>query len=433
MIRALSRLSRHDGGGISVITALVLPAFVGTLGLGIEVSYWLLHNRSLQNAADSAVIAASQAGANGYVAQAKAIARQYGLIDGADGVTVTASNTATCPSGGTSCYSVTIADAVPTYVGALINYLGTAMVGGVRSTLISARAIALPGAVAREYCLVALASTPGTFGIDSRGSPKADLTGCGVRSNANMRCTGHDLEANFGDAVGTNDGCGIIKTSGVAANFVDPYADKIATLPADACGGSYPKVGSLPTSNKWSGAKTLTSTTIICGDLLLTGNVTITAPSDAVLIIRNGQLALNGSTLQTAAGSGLALVFTGANDASHSHIPSGSGGLDIAAPTSGTWSGVALYQDPALTVNIAMPNAASQPTWAMTGLVYLPRVDLSFSGSVGKSSAGAQCTVIIANSIATNGTGLVLSTMACGAAGLTTPTNGGAGRAVLTG
>lgn len=425
---------RDDHGAISIITALVLPAFIGVLGLGIEVSYWLLEDRSLQNAADSAVIAASQAGAIGYVAQAKAVARQYGLVDGADGVTVAASNTATCPGGGTAtCYSVTIKNSVPVYVGALVNYLGTTTVGGVNSTRISAMAIASPGSVSHEYCLISLASAPGTLGIDSKGSPKADLTGCGVRSNSNMKCAGHDLNATFGDAVGTNSGCGGTPSSGVVDAFADPYAGKGASLPADACGGAYPKVGSLPTGNKWSGAKTLTATTTICGDLQLTGNVTVTAPSDAVLVIRNGQLAMNGYKLQTAAGSSLAIVFTGVNNAVHGHSPTGSGGLDITAPTTGTWSGVALYQDPALTVNVAMPNAASQPTWAFSGLIYLPNVDLNFSGSVGKSSYGAQCTVIIAKTIALKGTGIVLSTMACGVAGLSTPTNGATGRAILTG
>lgn len=432
MIAAQPRLWRNERGAISVITALVLPAFIGTLGLGIEVSYWLLRNRSLQNAADSAAIAASQAG-TGYAAQAKAVTRQYGLVDGAKGVTVTASNTAACPSGGSDCYSVTVADTVPTYVGALVNYLGTASVGGVRSTRISAMAIASPGSTSHEYCLVALASAAGTLGIDSKGSPKADLTGCGVRSNSDMSCAGHNLNATFGDASGTNSGCGATQTSGVAGSFADPYASKISSLAADACGGSYPKVGSLPAGNKWSGAKTLTSMTTICGDLQLTGNVTITAPSDAVLVIRNGQMAMNGYKLQTASGSGLALVFTGANNAAYGHSPTGNGGLDITAPTMGAWSGIALYQDPALTVNVAMPNAASSPTWAFSGLVYLPKVNLNFSGSVGKSSYGAQCTVIIANTVALNGTGIILSTMACGVAGLTTPTNGSTGRGMLAG
>lgn len=427
-----ARLLRHQGGAISVMTALMLPALIGTLGLGFEVSHWLLRNRSLQNAADSAVIAAASAG-TGFVAQARAVARHYGLVDGVAGISVAVSDIAACPGGGTNCFSVTITDSVPSYVGGLVGYLGTVTVGGVKSTRISARAIASPAAIVREYCLIALDSTPGVNAIDARGSPKADLKGCGVRSNADMLCTGHDLVANWGDAVGVNDGCGIVRRSGIAPNNVDPYAARATSLPADACGNSYPKIGSLPAGNRWSGSRTLPSATTICGDLQLTGNTTVVAPSDAVLIIRNGRLAMNGFRLQTASGSGLAIVFTGTNDVGHFHMPSGSGALDIAAPTTGTWAGVAMYQDPALTVNVAIPNAASQPTWLFSGLVYVPKVNLSFSGSVGKSTAGANCTAIMANTIATNGTGLVLSTMACGAAGLVTPTNGATGRGVLTG
>ena len=427
------RFGRDDRGTISVITALAMPAFIGMLGLGIEISYWLLHNRSLQNAADSAVIAASQAGTSIYIAQAKAVARQYGLIDGSNGVTVTAINTAPCPAGGSTCYRVTIANTVPTYVGALVNYLGTTTVGGIKSTRISASAIASPGPASGEYCLVALSSAVNVNTIIANGAPKADLTGCGVRSNSDMRCNGHDLNASFGDAAGINDGCGAVRNSSVATVFVDPYAGRAASLPADACGGAYPKVGSLPVGNRWTGARTLTTTTTICGDLQLTGDVTVSGPSDAVLIIRNGRLAMNGFKLQTAAGSGLAIVFTGTNNASHHHMPSGNGALDIAAPTTGTWAGVALYQDPALTVNVDIPGAAKDPTWAITGLIYTPKVDLSFSGSTGKASTGAKCTVIIANSISVNGTGLVLSTSQCGAAGLTTPTNGVAGRGSLVG
>ena len=433
MIRTWLPFAPDERGAISVLTALVLPAFIGTLGLGIEVSYWLLHNRSLQNAADSAVIAASQAGAAGYVAQARAVARHYGLVDGANGVTVTASNAAACPGGGSNCYSVTIANAVPTYVGALVSYLGTTAVGGVRSTRISAIAIASPGAASGEYCLVALSNAAGVNTIRSSGAPKADLTGCGVRSNSDMRCNGDDLKASFGDASGTNNGCGGTRNSNVPAPFVDPYAARAANLPADPCGGSFPKVGALPTGNRWTGVKTLASTTTICGDLQLTGDVTIIAPSNAVLIIRNGQLAMDSFALKTAFGSGLALVFTGTNSASHSHTPSGTGDLDITAPTTGPWSGVALYQDPSLTVNVAMPSAASKPTWAFSGLVYLPKLDLDFSGSVGRSSTGATCTVIVANTVSLNGTGFVLSTSACGAAGLATPTNGNGGRGMLTG
>lgn len=418
-------------GAVSLITALALPALIGTLALGTEVSYWLVKNRTLQNAADSAVIAASIDASANYLIEAKSVAARYGLVDGAGGVVVIASNAATCPDGGTNCYSVKIATTLPNYLGKIIGYVGNSTVGGVNGTMLSAIAIAKPSGAAHEYCLVALASSGADPGVSSSGAPMADLSGCGVMSNTGERCNGHDLGAAYGDAVGTDSGCGAVQRSN-AKPFVDPYQGLAAKLPADPCGGVYPQTA-LPTTNKWSGTKSLGSVTTICGDLQLTGNVSIVAPSDAILIIRNGELMMQGFNFVTASGSGLAVIFTGSNSALYFHIPDGSGALDITAPTTGTWAGVALYQDPALTVGVQMPNAASAPSWAFSGLVYVPHVDLDFRGSVGKGSAGKRCTVIVANSVTIKGTGLVLSTVECGAAGLATPTNGLGGRGVLVG
>lgn len=429
----LAAFARDQRGGVSVLTALALPALIGSLALGTEVSFWMVKNRRLQNAADSAVIAASIAGGANYLAQAKAVTARYGLIDGADGVTVTASNAATCPTGETNCYRVTVATSIPVYLGAVVGYLGNTVVDGAKSTSVSANAIAKPGGTAKSYCLVGLASDGTTPAIASSGAPKADLSGCGVASNTAARCNGHDLKAAFGDAVGTNNGCGAIPTSN-AKPFVDPYAALVSRLPADACGGQYPQItNNLPNSNKWLGTKSLGSVTTICGDLQLTGAVTVTAPSNAVLIIRNGRLDTNGYKLQTANGSGLAIVFTGVNNALYTHTPTGSGDLDIAAPTTGDWSGVAIYTNPSLTVGVQMPKAASDPTWAISGLIYTPRANLEFKGSVGKGTNGKLCTVIVANSVTIKGTGLVLSTMECGIAGLSAPTNGASGRGVLAG
>src|SRR6185436_1044874 len=112
-----------------------------------------------------------------------------------------------------------------------------------------------------------------------------------------------------------------------------------------------------------------------CGDVQLTGDVTIDAPSTAVLVIENGQLDTNGFTIRTADGSQLTIVFSGDNSGTYSHIPTGGGTMDIQAPKSGPWSGVAMYQDPSLTSGIDMSEAGNSPTWDITGLVYLPHAD----------------------------------------------------------
>ena len=116
---------------------------------------------------------------------------------------------------------------------------------------------------------------------------------------------------------------------------VDPYSLLAENIPSDTC-GAYPQAPSkkkdppLPASNLWSGTKSLGSNVIVCGDLQLTGDVTINAATGAVLVIENGSLFTNGYTLQTSVGSGLTVVFSGTNSGGYTHAPSGGGMLDIA-------------------------------------------------------------------------------------------------------
>jgi hypothetical protein len=169
----------------------------------------------------------------------------------------------------------------------------------------------------------------------------------------------------------------------------------------------------------------------ICGDLQLTGDVTIDAPTGAVLVIQNGQLDTNGHTLSTANGSALTVVFSGDNTAGYTHAPTGGGTLDIAAPTSGAWSGVAIYQNPGLTLGVDISAAGNSPTWDITGLVYLPHSSVTFSGVVNKSSNGQSCFVLVVDNVTINGTGSILSHGGCGPAGLTMPQGTVPGRGQL--
>ena len=176
------------------------------------------------------------------------------------------------------------------------------------------------------------------------------------------------------------------------------------------CGGSYPqepakkKDPALPAANQWSGTySTLPSVKVVCGDQQLVGNTTI---NNTVLVIENGQLDTNGYTLS---GSRLTLVFSGSNNASYQHIPTGGGTLDIAAPTSGTWSGVAIYQNPSLNTNVNVTYSGNSPTWNLTGLVYLPHSSVTMSGAVNKSSKGQTCFTLVVDNITINGTGSIFA------------------------
>ena len=163
----------------------------------------------------------------------------------------------------------------------------------------------------------------------------------------------------------------------------------------------------------------------------LTGNVTVNAPSNAVLVIENGQLDTNGYSITTSSGSGLTVVFSGTNSGSYTHAPTGGGTLDISSPTTGPWKGVALYQDPSLTSGVDISAAGNSPTWDISGLVYLPHSSVTFSGAVNKASNGQSCFAMVVDNLLINGTGSILETGGCAAQGLNMPTGDLPGRGQL--
>jgi hypothetical protein len=249
-------------------------------------------------------------------------------------------------------------------------------------------------------------------------------------SNTAARCNGHDLDADYGDAAKTNSGCGDVRRSNVAP-VEDPYdklADNIPDIADANCNNVYPqrpkknKDPDLPASNRWNSTNAfLQEVKHVCGDLELTSDVTVSTPAGGtVLVIWNGGLFLNNRTLKTGLGSALTIIFAGSNG-TYSHAPEGNGTLDIAAPTSGPWKGIALYQAPHLTTGVNISEAGNSPTWKITGLVYLPRASVTFSGAVNKSSNGASCFGMVVDNITINGTGSILATGGCDEAGLELP------------
>jgi Flp pilus assembly protein TadG len=433
----LTDLGRDRRGNVTVLMAFMLPPLIGALALGFEVGNWYLITRSMQNAADSAVVAAATNGGASYATEARAVAAQYGYVNGTNNVTVSATNTAACPGGGNTCYSVQITQTVPLFLAQVIHYGGNATLGANSSPAQQLTASAVSQSSTAQYtlCLLALASS-GAQGITTNGAPKADLSGCNVMSNTSADCHGHDLKADNGLAHSTDSGCGVNQISNVPT-VTDPYVGLATHIPTNAC-ASYPQEPSkkkdpdLPASNLWSGSKSLSGNVQVCGDLQLNNDVTIDAQAGAVLVIENGQLDTNGHKLMTTSGSALTIVFSGDPlTPGYIHAPTGGGTLDFAAPTSGTWKGVAIYQDPNLSSGVDISAAGNSPTWNISGLVYLPHSSVTFSGAVDKSSNGQSCFVMVVDNITINGTGSILRTGGCAAAGLTMPVGTVPGRGQL--
>jgi Flp pilus assembly protein TadG len=433
IVRDVFRLGADQRGTIAVMMALLLPILAGGLGLGFEVSNWYLQTRAMQNAADAAVIAAATNGGSNYDVEAKAVAAQYGFVNGTNNVTVTASNTAPCPAGGNTCYSATITGLAPLYLSQVVGYQGDTTVNGAREKTLSSTAIAQQTTVQQPICLLGLSQS--AQAIRTNGAPNSNFTGCSVMSDSASTCNGSNLNANWGLAAGTNNGCGNKQQSNIPV-VTDPYYALHTNIPSNTC-SSYPQEtkhgSSWSGGTSWSGSKSLSGNVQMCGDVQLTGDVVINTPDNstgATLVIENGQLDLNGHTLSTANGSAVTLVFSGASG-SYTHYPtdnsSGQGGvLNIQAPSAGNFPGFALYQDPALTTGVDITYKGNNPTWKISGGVYLPNSNVKISGDVSQSTNGADCFVMVANTVLVDGTSNIYQQSpagsGCNLAGLNMPT-----------
>jgi Flp pilus assembly protein TadG len=457
--RCVRVIARDDRGAVSPLFALALIPLIGAFGLAMESSNWYLQQRAMQNAADSAAIAAANNGGTTlatscattpgtFDCEAKATAAKFGFVDGANNTVVGPTYlTSGCPGTASTCYKVAISKKLPLTLVQVVGYRGNTTIGTRLAQTVLASATARTRGDLAGYCLLALGTGSGSksgITINGGGGPgnatNIDLGGCDVFSNNKEVCNGSNNKANFGIGVGGT--AGSSTTCGADHEVSQPLITEASLafdslpVPANTCGAAanYHWIGdanyATQSGNHLTGPQSWgTGAHIVCGDLSLSGNTTITGASPgSILVVENGQLNLNGFTLQNASGAGMTIIFSGTGGDSHVRIPTGSGTLNIGAPTSGTWSGVALFQDPAAATQPAsgkfdITYTGNTPAFDLTGLLYMPKADLVISGAINHQIAGLACFGIVALDMAISGGGSIFPnpTSQCKLAGLTLP------------
>src|SRR5438876_427261 len=83
----IARFKDDQSGNYLVLTALLMPVLIESIGLGTDFGVAFYKQQAMQGAADSAAISAATASAN-LVVQANAVTASYGFVSGSNGVTV---------------------------------------------------------------------------------------------------------------------------------------------------------------------------------------------------------------------------------------------------------------------------------------------------------------------------------------------------------
>jgi Flp pilus assembly protein TadG len=358
-------------GNVMMITAMAMPVLIGMAGLVIEGGNWYQITRGMQNAADSAALAASSNGGATFVNEARAVASNYGYTNGAQNATVNAINTAACPTGGaTNCYRVTITQQVPLSFSRLVGFQGSTTVGTSRAVMLTAVALAAGGSPGTG-CMLTLSPNQQNATLIENNANVINVN-CDVYTNSNhaqaLRCTNNCIIRSDTFTVGgvstTGGGSllGATNATGVAG-ATNPYASL-----------TQPDVSATPCTT----STTVTTTSTInpgryCGGINLSGNRTLTMTPGVYLIhsrfnFASGAVlnALNGVTIILMDG-----ICVGTGGCAREAGIKSSVTLNIEAPTSGPYSGIAIFS-PGVTGTERLQEFSDNVTMNIRGALLAP-------------------------------------------------------------
>jgi hypothetical protein len=398
------RAARDPSGTISVMAAISLTAIIGFVGLGTEASFWYVQKRQMQSAADSAsfsAVADMKAGdtfvSGKPTAAAKAIAAQYGFVDGTNGVTVTVNNP---PSSGPN---TSLASAVEVIISQPQQRLFSSLFMS-SNPRIGGRAVsALNGG--GTPCVIAL-NDGNVTDLTINGTPTLNIPTCDLYVNSSNAGGALSLSGTARVNANSTHVVGGISISGNAslndANGTfddtnspvpDPFASANFTMPG----------GCAHTSFSSNSTQTINPGTYCNGFALTTGaNITM---NPGVYYINQGVFSVHGGATLT--GQGVTIVLTGSGGSYATvDITGGTTSLNNCTPTPcpGPIDGLAFFQDRNAPVSPPVGNGNTfngGSTMNINGGIYFPNQRVTYTG--GAASGGSDCTQLVANTIKITG------------------------------
>ena len=461
IVALAQKIRQAREGAVAIQMGLIFTAVIGMGALASEIGFVTYKHRQMQSAADAAAFGAAIAKSKSanFTLQARALTAAVGIVDGANGVTVTANNPpATGPNtANASAVEVIITQPQTLYiVGAVNSLTGSANPAGLFT--LGVRAVAMAGSGAG--CLLQLSSSANP-GVSLTGGGTISLCGCGLSVNSNaagaLTMTGGtsiNLDNNSCSAVDASQNVSMVGTgsyhngatvNGVAAPATfpdvktgqtaaaDPYAadHPMPSRPANQC----PISGTGITSSTSKGVTTITyggtytgsigSCYWPTGDVVSLGNAANMTLTGSVYYLTGGSITVSGNaTLATSPGNTETFVLTGSGTNYATFNVNNGGKVTLTAPNSGANAGIAIFGDRTAPANTSS-NFSGGSTMTINGAIYLPTQNVTFTNGAGNPTG---CTQLIAGQIAISG-GVTLSNNCAGSG--TSPISSGSGATTL--
>ena len=397
------KLKSNTKGSTLTVFAIAMPVLAGALAISIEAGYWMKTKSGLQMVADMAAYAGLQElsynGKSAAINAARLDAMQNGFTNNARGSMVVNIP----PTTGT----YTTGDAVEVLIKQKGLQFFSKIIPGAQEVTYSVRSVALT-TKGGSACLLALNPTlPGS--LDVTGSSIVNMKNCYVAVNSD------DIESTTiggsgsltaaclttaGDVSGSaNLTCGNPKTN--ANPIKDPYSSVLAPrlLNYPTCQIPQPKPGI-------KFAYTLTPGRY-CGNYSFKSLVELiptTGPNGSNLFILDGARFNFKSNFSRLVGSGVTIILM--NGAELTGINGGLT-LQLTAPSSGDYAGIAIYSDPRsqpIGANVKLNGSSSS---YIEGLIYYPTQNLEYKGNMSHS---AKCTLLVANTFTMSGNSTIETT-----------------------
>ncbi|MCK5384983.1 MAG: hypothetical protein KAJ29_05350 [Alphaproteobacteria bacterium] len=386
-------------GAIAPIVALVLPVVLGVVGLGTDVSLWMVHKRNLQLSADSAALAAGweiakessehmltsairEAQRNGYDESANGDLTIEIIEQTDDGIVVRAT-----VSQDSNAYFSRILFKDPVGVTAdadvhVSDFNGKFCVLSLSEEDSSAVSILGSAEFIAPDCGLAINSTDDKA-LSLLGSVEVDVGTVRISGGYEV---GGSVEFNYN----------LLKTN--VAALEDPYED--LEIPSySSCGSGKPKAMSISSSATLSPG-------VYCGGMSISGIGDVTFEPGTYIIDGGNFKVTGGGTLY---GEGVTFILTGSGTDYAQVDISGGRSVYFSAPLAGEdFEGVVFFQDRDAPQKSNLQNKiVGTSNIILDGVAYFPSQGLWFGGDANFSGMANPCTKLIAHTVTFSGTPLI--------------------------